>query len=72
MTSEPTAEPVAHRRHARRTGGGIPQLPFRRLTNPFTPLEVLSAVAPPLDKAAGEAIGAFVTRRKREIGDRGP
>src|SRR6185369_4170630 len=38
-----TAEPVAHRRHARRTGGGIPQLPFRRLENPFTPLEVLSA-----------------------------
>jgi trimethylamine--corrinoid protein Co-methyltransferase len=38
-----TAEPVAHRRHARRTGGGIPQLPFRTLANPFTPLEVLSA-----------------------------
>jgi trimethylamine--corrinoid protein Co-methyltransferase len=38
-----TDEPVAHRRHTRRTGGGIPQLPFRTLTNPFTPLEVLSA-----------------------------
>jgi trimethylamine--corrinoid protein Co-methyltransferase len=38
-----TTEPVAHRRHVRRTGGGIPQLPFRTLTNPFTPLEVLSA-----------------------------
>ena len=38
-----TAEPVAHRRHARRTGGGIPQLAFRTLTNPFRPLEVLSA-----------------------------
>ncbi|MBA2718092.1 MAG: trimethylamine methyltransferase family protein [Chloroflexi bacterium] len=38
-----TADPVAHRRHPRRTGGGIPQLPFRTLTNPFTPLEVLSA-----------------------------
>ena len=38
-----TAEPVAHRRHARRTGGGIPQLPFRLLENTFTPLEVLSA-----------------------------
>ena len=38
-----TAEPVAHRRHARRVGGGIPQLPFRTLSNPFTPLEVLSA-----------------------------
>ena len=43
MTTEPTAEPVAHRRHVRRTGGGIAQLPFRTLTNPFTPLEVLSA-----------------------------
>jgi len=38
-----TADPVAHRRHARRTGGDIPQLPFRTLTNPFRPLEVLSA-----------------------------
>ena len=38
-----TADPVAHRRHARRTGGGIPQLPFRTVTNPFRPLEVLSA-----------------------------
>jgi trimethylamine---corrinoid protein Co-methyltransferase len=37
-----TAEPVAHRRHVRRTGGGIPQLPFRLLENPFAPLEVLS------------------------------
>ncbi len=42
MTAD-AIEPVAHRRHARRTGGGIPQLPFRTLTNPFTPLEVLSA-----------------------------
>ncbi|MEA2608401.1 MAG: trimethylamine---corrinoid protein Co-methyltransferase [Chloroflexota bacterium] len=38
-----TVEPVAHRRRDRRAGGGIPQLPFRTLTNPFTPLEVLSA-----------------------------
>ena len=38
-----TVEPVAHRRHRRRTGSGIPQLPFRTLINPFTPLEVLSA-----------------------------
>ncbi|HXI81093.1 MAG TPA: trimethylamine methyltransferase family protein [Verrucomicrobiae bacterium] len=37
-----TVEPVAHRRRERRAGGGIPQLPFRQLTNPFTPLEVLS------------------------------
>jgi trimethylamine--corrinoid protein Co-methyltransferase len=38
-----TAEPVSHRRRERRAGGGIPQLPFRTLTNPFRPLEVLSA-----------------------------
>jgi trimethylamine--corrinoid protein Co-methyltransferase len=31
------------RRRPRRASGGIPQLPFRTLTNPFTPLEVLSA-----------------------------
>ncbi len=38
-----TVEPVAHRRRERRTTGSVPQLPFRQLTNPFTPLEVLSA-----------------------------
>jgi trimethylamine--corrinoid protein Co-methyltransferase len=38
-----TAEAV--RRRPRRTAGGIPQLPFRRLVNPFVPLEVLSADA---------------------------
>lgn len=37
-----TTEPVAHRRHRRRTAGGIPQLPFRTLANPFEPLRVLS------------------------------
>jgi trimethylamine--corrinoid protein Co-methyltransferase len=37
-----TAE-AAHHRRARRTAGGIEQLPFRRLENPFRPLEVLSA-----------------------------
>ena len=37
-----TVEPVAHRRRERRAIGFVPQLPFRRLTNPFTPLEVLS------------------------------
>ena len=36
-----TAEAV-HRR-PRRGSGGVAQLPFRRLTNPFRPLEVLSA-----------------------------
>jgi trimethylamine--corrinoid protein Co-methyltransferase len=38
-----TADPVAHRRRERRVGGGVPQLPFRLLENPFRPLEVLSA-----------------------------
>jgi trimethylamine---corrinoid protein Co-methyltransferase len=38
-----TVGPTAHRRRERRIGGGIQQLPFRTLTNPFTPLEVLSA-----------------------------
>ena len=30
-------------RRERRTGGGIPRLPWRRVVNPFTPLEILSA-----------------------------
>ena len=30
-------------RRERRTGGGIPRLPWRRIVNPFTPLELLSA-----------------------------
>ncbi|HZC33052.1 MAG TPA: trimethylamine methyltransferase family protein [Candidatus Bathyarchaeia archaeon] len=38
-----TAESSSHRRRERRAVGGIPQLPFRTLTNPFRPLEVLSA-----------------------------
>ena len=37
-----TAEAVHHRR-PRRVHGGVDQLPFRPLTNPFRPLEVLSA-----------------------------
>jgi trimethylamine--corrinoid protein Co-methyltransferase len=41
MTADPT--PEAHRRRPRRTAGGIPQLPWRRLVNPFRPVEVLSA-----------------------------
>ena len=48
MTDEPVpvvaAQPEAQRRRPRRTGGGgIAQLPWRRLVNPFRPLEVLSA-----------------------------
>jgi trimethylamine--corrinoid protein Co-methyltransferase len=30
-------------RRERRTGGGVPRLPWRRIVNPFTPLELLSA-----------------------------
>ncbi|MGK2852231.1 MAG: trimethylamine methyltransferase family protein [Candidatus Limnocylindrales bacterium] len=37
MTSE------AHRRRPRRVPGGLPLLPWRRLVNPFRPVEVLSA-----------------------------
>ncbi len=37
MTNEPG------RRRPRRTGGGIPQLPWRTVTNPYAPLEILSA-----------------------------
>src|SRR5690348_14681236 len=34
----------AHRRRPRRTGdGAVPQVPWRRLVNPFRPLEVVSA-----------------------------
>jgi len=35
--------PEAQRRRPRRTGGGIEQLPWRRLVNPFRPVEILSA-----------------------------
>ena len=37
----PTAE--AHRRRPRRGAAGIEQVPWRRLVNPFRPLEILSA-----------------------------
>jgi trimethylamine--corrinoid protein Co-methyltransferase len=30
-------------RRERRTGGGIPRLPWRRVVNPFSPVEILSA-----------------------------
>ncbi|MBI2780906.1 MAG: trimethylamine methyltransferase family protein [Chloroflexi bacterium] len=39
----PDRLPVARIRHARRTPGGVPRLPWRRIVNPFTPLEILSA-----------------------------
>ena len=31
------------RRKERRTGGGVPRLPWRRLVNPYRPVEILSA-----------------------------
>jgi trimethylamine--corrinoid protein Co-methyltransferase len=55
-----TTEAVHHRR-GRRTAGGIEQLPFRRLQNPFRPLEVL-------DAEGVEAIHAASLRILAEIG----
>jgi trimethylamine--corrinoid protein Co-methyltransferase len=40
---DPGLEPIARRRKERRPGGGVPQLPWRRLVNPFRPVEILSA-----------------------------
>jgi trimethylamine--corrinoid protein Co-methyltransferase len=40
---EPRADGTAHRRKERRVGGGITRLPWRRLVNPFRPLDILSA-----------------------------
>src|SRR3954453_6551703 len=37
-----TGAPEAHRRRARRVAGRIPQVPWRRLVNPFRPVELLS------------------------------
>ncbi len=37
------APPEAHRRRPRRVQAGVRQLPWRRLVNPFRPLEILSA-----------------------------
>ena len=39
---DPRPEATAHRRKERRIGGGVPRLPWRRLVNPFRPLEILS------------------------------
>ena len=35
--------PRAHVRRERRSGGGVPRLPWRRVVNPFRPVEILSA-----------------------------
>ena len=48
-------------RRERRVGGGIPRLPWRRVVNPFTPLEILS-----LDQL--EAIHRAGLRILRDIG----
>src|SRR5919197_2307996 len=48
-------------RRERRTGGGIPRLPWRRVVNPFAPIEILSA-----DQV--EAIHAAGLRILRAIG----
>jgi trimethylamine--corrinoid protein Co-methyltransferase len=36
-------QPEAHRRRPRRTAPGVRQLPWRRLVNPYRPIEILSA-----------------------------
>ena len=41
MTTDGSHE--AHRRRPRRVGGGIAQVPWRRLVNPYRPIEILSA-----------------------------
>jgi trimethylamine--corrinoid protein Co-methyltransferase len=41
--NDPTTVARARPRHTRRAAGGIPRLPWRRIVNPFTPLEILSA-----------------------------
>ncbi|MEW5992205.1 MAG: trimethylamine methyltransferase family protein [Chloroflexota bacterium] len=40
---DPTPPPTARRRHERRAAGGVPRLPWRRLVNPFRPVEILAA-----------------------------
>lgn len=43
MDGPSTAMPEGHRRRARRAAGGLQQLPWRRLRNPFRPVEIVSA-----------------------------
>ncbi|HEY8238441.1 MAG TPA: trimethylamine methyltransferase family protein, partial [Candidatus Limnocylindrales bacterium] len=47
MPARPENEPAAtgrmRGRNPRRTSGGVPRLPWRRIVNPFTPLEIISA-----------------------------
>lgn len=40
---DPKPEATATRRRERRTSGGVPRLPWRRLVNPLRPVEILSA-----------------------------
>src|SRR5258705_1354289 len=41
--NSPTAVARARGRKPRRVAGGIPRLPWRRIINPYKPLEILSA-----------------------------
>jgi len=41
--ASPGASAEAQRRRPRRVAGGLPMLPWRRLVNPFRPVEILSA-----------------------------
>jgi trimethylamine---corrinoid protein Co-methyltransferase len=61
MTHDPAARPQAHPRRARRAPAGIRQIPWRRLVNPFRPVEILSD-----DQV--EAIHAASMRILAEIG----
>lgn len=57
----PTAVSRARGRNPRRVAGGIPRLPWRRIVNPYRPLEILSA-----DQV--EAIHVASLRILRDIG----
>jgi trimethylamine--corrinoid protein Co-methyltransferase len=64
MSDEATVDPrpaAASRRRPRREAAGIPQVPWRRLVNPYRPVEILSA-----DQV--EAIHAASLRILAEIG----
>jgi trimethylamine--corrinoid protein Co-methyltransferase len=43
LENDPTMATRARQRHQRRAAGGVPRLPWRRIVNPYTPLEILSA-----------------------------
>ena len=41
--NDPTTVARARPRHQRRAAGGVPRQPWRRIVNPYTPLEIVSA-----------------------------